>query len=123
MASETEQGERNSIFTDEAVDALIGSIEEAKKRHEKDEKTDSVMHNYGTALAMVATTTATVLPMELSLWTRVAAGVGTFLIAFLGRLDFGARWRWQMEMRAEYQKYWMSSARLRHFPSKSEQGM
>jgi hypothetical protein len=104
MALRSRQEKRNGVFADAAVDVLISSIEEARQRHERDEKVDSIIHNFGTGLALASTTTATILPSELSIWTRAIAGFATFLIAFLGRLDFGARWRWQLEMKAEYQK-------------------
>jgi hypothetical protein len=52
----------------------------------------------------VATGFATVVP-NTSNWplaARVATVIATLVIAMLRSLDFGARWRWQLHMRAAY---------------------
>ncbi|MFF4629676.1 hypothetical protein [Streptomyces griseorubiginosus] len=51
---------------------------------------------------MAATTAATVIPADHAIWARIAAGVATLLIAVARALDFGARWRWHLNMRARY---------------------
>ncbi|WP_405809831.1 hypothetical protein OG729_34375 [Streptomyces sp. NBC_00210] len=51
---------------------------------------------------MAATTVATVLPVGYTTWARIAAGIATFLIAVARALDFGARWRWHLNMRSRY---------------------
>jgi hypothetical protein len=70
--------------------------------HKRKSAADSVYHNLGTAIALAATTTATVLPASLSTWARIASGLATFLIALARALDFGARWRWHLRMKAKY---------------------
>jgi hypothetical protein len=65
-------------------------------------RADSVFHNGGTVLALAATGTATFLPGSYGLWARVASAIATFVIALSRALDFGARWRWHVEMRNAY---------------------
>lgn len=65
-------------------------------------KRDSFLHNGSTMAAMAATTAATVIPADHAIWARCAAGTATFLIAVARALDFGARWRWHLNMRARY---------------------
>ncbi|WP_033313328.1 hypothetical protein RFN58_29555 [Streptomyces iakyrus] len=79
---------------------LTTSIKLAMRPHGG--KRDSLLHNGSTMAAMAATTVATVLPVDYSTWARVAAGVATFLIAVARALDFGARWRWHLNMRSRY---------------------
>lgn len=85
-----------------AILALRTSVARATRPHKRASKIDSWCHNYGTGLALAATATATILPVEYSIWARIASGCATFLIAFLRALDFGARWRWHVDMYAEY---------------------
>jgi hypothetical protein len=79
---------------------LRAAIAQAMRPHGG--KRDSLLHNGSTMAAMAATTVATVLPVDYSTWARVAAGAATFLIAVARALDFGARWRWHLNMRSRY---------------------
>lgn len=85
-----------------AISTLRARIESASKPHRRDIWRNSKAHNGGTALAIAATTAATVMPVDLSTWARVASGVGTFLIAISRVLDFGSRWRWSVSMNSRY---------------------
>ncbi|WP_433893208.1 hypothetical protein [Streptomyces sp. CA-111067] len=79
---------------------LTATIRAAMRPHGG--KRDSLLHNGSTMAAMAATTAATVIPDGHALWARVAAGIATFLIAVARALDFGARWRWHLNMRSRY---------------------
>lgn len=79
---------------------LTASIKSAMRPHGG--KRDSLLHNGSTMGAMAATTAATIIPADYSLWARIAAGVATFIIAVARALDFGARWRWHLNMRSRY---------------------
>lgn len=79
---------------------LAAGIRKAMRPHGG--KRDSFLHNGTTMAAMAATTAATVIPEDHALWVRISAGVATFLIAVARALDFGARWRWHLTMRARY---------------------
>jgi hypothetical protein len=79
---------------------LTESIKSAMRPHGG--KRDSLLHNGSTMAAMAATTAATIIPEGFSLWGRIAAGAATFLIAVARALDFGARWRWHLNMRSRY---------------------
>jgi hypothetical protein len=85
-----------------AVSALRERIEEAIRPHRRDIWRNSKAYNGGTALAIAATTAATVIPANLVTWARIASGLGTFLIAISRALDFGTRWRWSVNMNARY---------------------
>lgn len=86
------------------LDRVEGSIRATLERAIKSHRGwgDSVWHNGGTIVAIAATTVATVLPANYSIWARTAAGVATFFIAVSRALDFGTRWRWHLDMRARY---------------------
>lgn len=86
---------------EEAIKNLRSNLEDCVKRHSP--RQDSIYHNGGTAVALAATGTATLLPMSLSFWARVASAIATFVIALSRALDFGGRWRWHVQMRNAYQ--------------------
>ncbi|MEU8604727.1 hypothetical protein [Streptomyces parvulus] len=64
---------------------------------------DSLLHNGITMISMAATTAATIIPGDQSIWARISAGIATLLIAVARALDFGARWRWHLNMRSRYE--------------------
>lgn len=84
-----------------AIDTLRPKLERAVRQHSP--RTDSFLHNGGTAVALAATGAATVLPVEYTTWARIAAALATFVIALARALDFGARWRWHLGMQNAYQ--------------------
>lgn len=84
----------------EKLQKLRANVEREMEYHSP--KPDARYHNYGTALALAATGAATILPETLSIWARISAGIGTFVIALSRALDFGGRWRWHLEMRSQY---------------------
>lgn len=84
----------------EQASRLSISIKEAMRPHGG--KRDSLLHNGSTMAAMAATTAATIIPANYAIWARIAAGIATFLIAVARALDFGARWRWHLNMRSRY---------------------
>jgi hypothetical protein len=85
---------------DEAIIKLRTELAENVKQHSP--RADSLYHNGGTVLALAATATATLLPMSLSIWARVASAIATFVIALSRALDFGGRWRWHLQMSNSY---------------------
>jgi hypothetical protein len=85
---------------DEAIIKLRAELAENVKQHSP--RGDSFYHNGGTVLALAATATATLLPMSLSIWARVASAIATFVIALSRALDFGGRWRWHLQMSNSY---------------------
>jgi hypothetical protein len=86
--------------SEEAIGRLRTELESCVKAHSP--RGDSLYHNGGTALALAATGTATVLPTSMSFWAKVAAAIATFVIAVSRALDFGGRWRWHIQMRNAY---------------------
>ena|SRR5579862_2788196 len=85
---------------DEAIIRLRAELVENVKQHSP--RGDSFYHNGGTVLALAATATATLLPMSLSIWAKVASAIATFVIALSRALDFGGRWRWHLQMSNSY---------------------
>ncbi len=85
---------------EEAINHLRAELAEDVKAHSPG--ADSIYHNGGTVIALAATGTATLLPMSLSFWARVASAIATFVIALSRGLDFGGRWRWHIQMRNAY---------------------
>ena len=85
---------------EEAIDKLRGELAKDVKAHSP--RKDSIYHNGGTVIALAATGTATLLPMSLSIWAKVASAIATFVIALSRALDFGGRWRWHIQMRNAY---------------------
>lgn len=81
---------------EEAIERLRAELAEDVKAHSP--RADSFYHNGGTVIALAATGTATLLPMSLSLWARIASAIATFVIALSRGLDFGGRWRWHLQM-------------------------
>jgi len=86
---------------DKATAKLRETVAEGIKNHAT--RADSFYHNGGTALALAATSTATIIPTSYAIWAKAAAAVATFTIAVARALDFGGRWRWHIEMRTGYQ--------------------
>lgn len=85
---------------DEAIIKLRAELDKDVKAHSP--TGDSIYHNGGTVVALAATATATLLPMSLSIWAKVASAIATFVIALSRALDFGGRWRWHIQMRNAY---------------------
>jgi len=85
---------------EEAINKLRYELERSVSAHST--RGDSFFHNGGTAIALAATGTATLLPSSLSIWARVASAIATFVIAISRALDFGGRWRWHLQMRNSY---------------------
>jgi hypothetical protein len=79
---------------------LKQQVQDAIKEHSP--TADSVYHNGGTILALAATSTATIVPSDHWIWAKIVAALATFLIAVSRALDFGGRWRWHIEMQANY---------------------
>lgn len=90
-----------AISSSDPIKVLREKLLKGVKNHST--RTDSFLHNGGTAVALAATATATVLPVQYSIWARVASAVATFVIAVARALDFGARWRWHLAMQNKYQ--------------------
>jgi len=84
-----------------AISNLRKTLQKELKTHSPTR--DSVYHNGGTLVALLATSAATVIPTSHAFWAKVAAAVATFVIALARALDFGGRWRWHLEMRNGYQ--------------------
>jgi hypothetical protein len=85
---------------EEAIERLRSDLAEGVKSHSP--RGDSIYLNGGTVLALAATGTATLLPMSLSSWARLASAIATFVIALSRSLDFGGRWRFHTQMRNAY---------------------
>jgi hypothetical protein len=89
------------LMTDPAeLGKLRDQLAAAMKAHSP--RTDSFFHNGGTALALATTTAATIIPSDAWLWPKIAAGAATFIVALARALDFGSRWRFHIDMRANY---------------------
>ena len=82
------------------VEYLKDELTQAIKEHSP--VADSWLHNGGTAVALAATTAATIIPTSSPTLAKVTAGIATFVIAISRALDFGGRWRWHIAMRARY---------------------
>jgi hypothetical protein len=85
---------------EQAIEQLRSDLKDGIKAHSP--RADSIYLNGGTVLALAATGTATLLPMSLSSWARVASAIATFVIALSRALDFGGRWRFHTQMRNAY---------------------
>lgn len=85
---------------EEAIEQLRSDLTKGINAHSP--LGDSIYLNGGTVLALAATGTATLLPMSLSFWARVASAIATFVIALSRALDFGGRWRFHTQMRNAY---------------------
>jgi hypothetical protein len=85
---------------EETIKKLRRDLDKSINAHSP--RADSLYYNGGTALALAATGTATLLPSSLSLWAKAASAIATFVIALSRSLDFGGRWRWHLRMRSAY---------------------
>src|SRR5206468_396252 len=102
-----------------AIDeADISSLRETlvKELKEHSPTMDSIYHNGGTLLALMATGAATIIPASYSFWIKVSAAIATFIIALTRALDFGGRWRWHIEMKNGYQALIDRTDELRVLP-------
>jgi hypothetical protein len=92
-------GSGGVIVDSDAVDEVRALLQDGWAKHSP--KLDAIRYNYGTLIALAATSAATIIPW--SIWAKVAAAVATFIIALSRAMDFGGRWRWHWEMRMSYQ--------------------
>jgi hypothetical protein len=88
------------VTAEQAIDQLRDELAGCVKAHSP--LGDSIYLNGGTVIALAATSTATLLPMSLSFWARLASAIATFIIALSRALDFNGRWRWHVQMRSAY---------------------
>lgn len=88
---------------DVAVSKLRRHLEQSIKEHSHG--VDSALYNGGTAAVILATALATFLPDLEGLWSwlpRTLTAFAAFWIALERALNFGARWRFHVEMKSGY---------------------
>ena len=93
--------------TNQSFLELKAHITDAINEHKKDQKGDGIWFNFGTGFVLLATTASTLIPLnsgEVLLWSaKILTGLATFLVALERSLNFGARWRYHIDMRNAYQ--------------------
>jgi hypothetical protein len=97
---------RSTPITEDLLAPLRQTLEAAMADHER--HYDGWLYNGGTVVALVATTTATVLPSvsgiaKNNIWIiAVCSGVATLLVSLERALRFGERWAYHSGMKARY---------------------
>ncbi len=92
--------------TEQSLEQLKTDIAKAITEHKHDKRGDGFRFNYGTAFVLFATVSATLIPTEPTwlLWcAKVLTGFAAFWVALERVLNFGARWRYHIEMQSSYQ--------------------
>lgn len=90
----------------ESMDQLKANIAEEVAEHKNAQKGDGLRFNYGIAFVLFATAMSTLIPTEPTwlLWiAKVLTGFAVFWVALERALNFGARWRFHIEMKSAYQ--------------------
>jgi hypothetical protein len=92
-------GSGGATVDSQAIDEVRALLQDGRDKHSP--RLDAIRYNYGTLIALAATSAATIVPW--AIWAKAAAAVATFIIALSRAMDFGGRWRWHWEMRMGYQ--------------------
>ncbi|HJQ27336.1 MAG TPA: hypothetical protein VKA60_25850 [Blastocatellia bacterium] len=89
-----------------SLHGLKAKLSTSIKEHSKRCFLDSFLYNGGTTAVLLATTAATFLPDSLGAWfwlPKALTAFATFWVALERVLNFGARWRFHLEMKNAYQ--------------------
>ncbi len=92
--------------TEQSLEQLKTDIAKAITEHRHDKRGDGIRFNFGTAFILFATASATLIPTEpiWLLWcAKVLTGFAALWVALERALNFGARWRYHIEMQSSYQ--------------------
>jgi hypothetical protein len=91
---------------EQKLGTLKARLAASMKEHSTKCSLDSFFYNGGTVAVILATTVATVLPQGLGDWVwipKVLTAFATFWVAIERVLNFGARWRFHLGMKNEYE--------------------